>query len=812
VRLASRLLLVTALAAFTARADPLFAQGQTVDRTVRVDSLRVEGNLRQATPVILSDLGIRPGDVVSITNVQRGIHRLFSSGHFDDIQIYAIDNAVGGVTLLVEVIERPLIIGYRFQGLEHTSGGSIRDTVGLAANTPLDPSRVFEAKFQIRSELSKKGYVRAQIDTALVPTERPGEYRFIFEVDEGRRLVVAGIEFRGNEALTDYELIGAMDVQPEGFWWWDGGEFREDAYEEDLRLDLVEFYGSRGYIDFRVLDDSMVVDPNTGKTILLITVDEGRQYRVAGFEIEGNEHFPTPLLEARYQPGSRSLLSRLPLIGGGGDDLGVDPVFDTHAWQEATDKIIQLYRNSGFLYAEINPIVEQLPDGEDGLPRVRLKWQITENEQAKVNLVNIAGNTTTHERVIRDRLSLLPGDVYGDDRLIASYQTVQGLGFFEPLPPQEALNMRPEPETGDINVTFKVKEKQTGNINFGASLSPSSGIAGFIGYEQPNLFGQAKVGRFRWVFGSRTNDIEVGYTDPAILGSRNSLGLSLRSSRDRYNFVGLGRRRQTGGSIVFGMPLFNARWTRLSIGYSLFRDEYDSNEDALDLLQRQLLNVGTRSTVDIRITRDTRNHPMFPTSGSRNTVGVGFTGGPLGGDGNYRKITFESSWFTPIASLRSDPTQTPFQLALGVSFQGGTIVGNNPFYLERFFMGGVQYGPPLRGYEELTITPQGHVPRETPGFSQLDRVGESFFALYTTLGLNLGGSFYINAFYDSGNVWAKAVGFDPTDMFRGIGMGVTIVTPVGPLGLDYAYALDARDVFGRPDPGWRLHFRFGQIF
>jgi len=813
VRLATRLLLVTALATFGARASPLTGQTQASDRTVRVDSIQVVGNVRQATPVVLSDLGVRPGDIIAITNVQRGIHRLFSTGQYDDVQIFAVDNATGGVTLVVDVVERPFIVGYRFEGLEHTGSGSIRDTVGLTSNEPLDPSRVYETEFHIRRELSKKGYVRAQIDTAFIPTDRPGEYRFIFRVDEGRRLVVAGIDFEGNEALTDYQLISAMSVQPEGFWWWDGGEFREEEYEQDLQIDLIEYYGSQGYVDFQVLGDSMVVDPETGKTVLVVHVEEGRQYRIADFQIEGNEHFPTPFLEARFNPDSRSLLSRLPLIGGGGGvEEGRDPVFDTHAWQAATDQVRQLYRNSGFLYSEVQAVVERLPDGEDGQPRVGLGWNITENEQAYVNLVNIAGNTTTHERVIRDRLTLIPGDVYGDERLIASYQTVQGLGFFEPLPPQDALDIGPDPETGNINVTFKVSEKQTGNVNFGASLSPSAGMAGFIGYEQPNLFGQAKSGRFRWVFGSRTNDIEIGYTDPSIFGSRNSLGISLRSSRDRYNFVGLGRRRQTGGSIIFGMPFFGARFTRISIGYSLFRDEYDSDESELDLAQRQLLNIGTRSTVELRIARDTRNHPLFPTSGSRNMVSLGYTGGPFGGDGSYRKINFESSWFTPVARLRSDPTQTPIDLALGVSLQGGTIVGENPFYLERFFMGGVQYGPPLRGYEELTITPQGHVPREAPGFSQLDRVGESYFGLYTSLGLNLGGTFYVNAFYDSGNVWLNAAGFDPTDLYRGVGMGVTIVTPVGPLGLDYAYALDARDILGRPDPGWRLHFRFGQIF
>lgn len=786
------------------------AQTPSRDRTVRVDSIQVIGNNRLATPVILSDLGIRPGDVVTIVNVQRGIQRLFATGQFDDIRIFAVDDPSGGVTLVVELVERPFIIGYRFEGLQHASSGSIRDSVGLTSNAPLDPSGVYETQLQIRSELSKKGYVRSQIDTSFVPTDREGEYRFIFRVNEGRRLVVASIEIEGNEAMTDYEIIGAMSVKPEGFWWWESGEFREEEYQQDLQNGLVEFYGSRGYLDFRVLGDSLVVDPETGKTVLIVKVDEGRQYRIADFKIEGNDFFPTIVLESRFGTGGRSLLSRLPFIGGGADDEG-DPVFDTRAWQEATDEIRQLYRNSGFLYSQIEPVVERLPNGEDGRPRVGLIWKIQENEQAYVNLVNVAGNTTTHERVIRDRLTLIPGDVYGDERLVASYQTMQGLGFFEPLPPNEALDIRPN-EEGNINVTFRVKEKQTGNINFGASLSPSVGMAGFIGYEQPNLFGQAKSGRFRWIFGSRTNDIELAYTDPAILGTRNSLGLSLRSSRDRFNFVGLGRRRQTGGSVVFGAPLFGARWTRISIGYSLFRDQYDSNQDELDLARRQLLNVGTRSTIEFRIARDTRNHPLFPTSGSRNSISLAFTGGPLGGDGTYRKLSFESSWFTPIARLRSDPTATPIELALGVSLKGGTILGNNPFYLERFFMGGVQYGPPLRGYEELSITPQGHVPRGTPGFNQLDRVGEAFFGLYTNLGLNLGGSFYLNAFYDSGNVWAKPAGFDPTDLFRGIGVGVTIVTPVGPLGLDYAYALDARDVLGRRNPGWRLHFRFGQIF
>jgi outer membrane protein insertion porin family len=799
---------LAALVNLGARAAPLSAQTQAGALGVRVDSVTATGSARVAVSTVLSEMGIRPGDLVTGRTIQRGIQRLWATGEYDDIRVYAREDVAGRTTLVVDVTERPFIVGYRFQGLVHIGSGGIRDTTGLEAGAPLSLAAVHEASQLIRAELSTKGYVRATIDTSLVSTGIAGEYQLVFDIDEGRRLVVRAIEFEGNERLSDPELISAMNIQPEGFLWWQTGEFRQEDYAQDLEVNLIEYYGTKGFLDFQLLGDTMVVDPTTGKTRLVVRVEEGSQYRVADFRVEGNEYFPTEIVEARFNPRSQSLLARLLPGAGGGEG---DPVFNTHTWRDATDNILQLYRNAGFMYAQVDPIVERLPEAEDGHPRVRLIWRIDEQEQAYVNLVAITGNTNTHERVVRDRLVLLPGDVYGDERIISSFQSVQGLGFFEQLPPNEALDVRPT-ETGDLNVTFKVKERQTGNINFGASLSPSVGLAGFIGYEQPNLFGQAKSGRFRWVFGSRANDIELGYTDPAVFGSRNSVGVSLRSSRDQFSYVGLGRRRQTGGSIMLGTPFFASRWSRFSIRYSLFRDEYDSDEGDLDLHQRELLGVGTRSSMEFRLTRDTRNHPLFPTNGSRNSAAVQFVGGVLGGDGNYQKITFESDWHTPILSLRSDPTQTGMDLALGLGFQGGFIVGDNPFYLERFFMGGVQYGPKLRGYDELTITPIGHIPREAAGFSQLDRVGEAYFALYGSVGLNFGGNFFVNVFYDAGNVWASSFGLNPTDLLRGFGIGATIVTPMGPLGLDYAYGIDRRDVFGRPDPGWKLHFRFGQIF
>ncbi|MEE8561228.1 MAG: BamA/TamA family outer membrane protein, partial [Gemmatimonadota bacterium] len=141
----------------------------------------------------------------------------------------------------------------------------------------------------------------------------------------------------------------------------------------------------------------------------------------------------------------------------------------------------------------------------------------------------------------------------------------------------------------------------------------------------------------------------------------------------------------------------------------------------------------------------------------------------------------------------------------------GWIVGSNVFFQERFQVGGTQVGQQLRGYEEATVTPLGHVPRNAP-VSDLDRVGNSYFTTTAQIGMKLTNQVFFSTFMDAGNNWFEPGAFNPTDLLVGAGVGVSLITPFGPIGLDYAYGFDRRDVLGRPDPGWKLHFKFGRIF
>jgi outer membrane protein insertion porin family len=766
----------------------------------RVDSVLVEGNHRVEASSVTTLFGVQPGTEITYRDIQKGIKSLVGSGQFKDVTVRA-RGAGGGTTLIVQVSEQPLVREVQITGLEHVSAKQVRDTTGLRPGTPYDPQRVLDAKEFIRADLAKGGIPFASIDDRLVPVEgRENEVDLIMEVTEGKRVTVADLEFQGNHTLSDGDLSGAMSTKSEGFWWFRSGSYDDTKYKTDISDKLPALYRSRGYLDFKVVDDTLIVDPQTGKARLRVRVDEGPQYHLGSFSVEGNSRFSTDELEAYYRRPAGGLLQTLGLRAG--QARGEEgEIFDEDAFDRALQAVQQKYANEGYLYAQVNPIVQRHPGVGDSVPpTVDVSWQIREGQPAIVNRVTIAGNDYTYDWVIRDKLAILPGDVYSQDRVVRSWQSISSLGFFEtPMSPPDIHPL----DNGDVDITFHVKEKQTGSINFGTSVGGGVGLSGFIGYDQPNLFGQAKSGSLRWDYGRYLNSFEMSYSDPALFQSLISGTISLFNSRDRFYQFTTGRRKRLGTSVRFGVPWPNSRWTRLFAGYSISRTKYEQFEDAGDtsLFGRP---PGVQSQFSIGVTRATLDHPLFPTSGSKQSINVEANGGILGGDGNFTRVLTEGTWWVPVGQVGGGQSGHPVRFAVGLSMKAGAIYGDaSAFPFDRFWMGGVQFGQPLRGYDETSITPFGYYPERSTDIAQIDRAGNAYFSLTGEYALRLSDQISLSAFYDAGNVWRRPSEIDPTKLFRGAGFGMQIVTPFGPIGLDYAYGFD------KTTPGWQLHFRMG---
>jgi outer membrane protein insertion porin family len=780
--------------ATTLAAAPAAAQEPT---TPEVDSVVVEGNHRLTAAQIIGTSGLVPHRTTSYRDIQRAVTALYKTGQFDDVTV-GQRILPDGVVLILQVVERPILQRWSVLGASQISETAVKEKIRLVNGRPLDRAVMARSRGSVDSMYRAQGYYQAKVDPVVLP-QPDGQVRVVFQIYEGPRVAISQILVTGNSTFSDDRIVDQMATKPEGFWWFQPGRLDDERLSRDMRERLPAWYGDHGYIDFEVTGDSLQVDSVTGKAALALTVAEGPAYHIGTFDIAGNRRFSREELSSFY-----------PFLNVVDTTSRFRPFFNQGAWDKATEMVRTLYGNNGYIYSRVEP-TQTRRIAKDGTPMIDLRWTIVEGPPATINKVEIVGNDVTHERVIREAIVIVPGQLFNRDLLLRSYQNISNIGFFQqPMAPPD---VQPTANGVDVNIIFRVQEKRTGNINFGASVGQGTGIGGFLGLQEPNLFGQGKRGSLQWQFGRNINDFTLSYSDPAIRQSRISGTISLYNSRQRYTIGDLGRRKLLGGSLQFGIPLLGARYTKLFASYSLQQITYTGGSIEL---QRQFQCVDCiRSTVGLSVARDTRIDMPFATGGTLINVATEFNGGPLGGTGDYRKIDVEGRWYTPLGTVGGNgQLGTGIRLVLGLTAKSGFIFGDaGPFYTELYSMGGVQFGIPLRGYSEFSITPDGFNPLANGNNAAGSQsFGESFAAFTVEAGARLSQSLYIDAFLDAGNVYRTASQYDPSRLFKGAGVGAALISPLGPIGLDVAYGFDKVSIFGVPKPGWKLHFRLGNFF
>ncbi|MDP3910148.1 MAG: outer membrane protein assembly factor BamA [Gemmatimonadales bacterium] len=771
----------------------------------RADSIAVEGHRRNSASSIIANADLVVGRALTYRDVQRAIHALYGTQQFDDIRIEERRTADGKSVLVIRVRERPVLARWTLRGVDQLSERSVKDKVTLDQGRPVDPAAVERSRARVDSLYRSHGFYLARTRPVYVYESDSTAVRLVLDVTEGRRVAIAQVRIDGNTHFSDAQIVGKMQTQPEGFWWFKSGEYNDEKLAEDLRERLPTFYGSRGFVDFQVLDDTLLLHEGSGKATLVVRVSEGDPYRVGAFEIVGSRRFSTEELETFYPFREER---RTGFLGIG--RRAPDAMFDEERWKDATREVQMLYYNNGYIYVSVRPDVTRRTDSE-GRAVADLRWVITEGQPAIVNRVEIRGNDITHERVIREAIVMIPGDVFRQDALLASYQRISNLGFFQQ--PLAFPETRPANDQGDIDIVFHVTEKRTGNVNFGASVGQGTGVGGFLGLDEPNLFGQGKRGRFQWQFGKNINDFEVSFTDPAIRESRISGTISLHNTRVRYVIANVGRLRRRGASLQFGFPLFGDNYSRLFLSYTIDEQTFTGSATNNAFANRFGCSDCIRSTVGASFMRDTRVDLPFATAGTMVQFGLSQSGGLLGGTGNFQRIDAESRFYAPLGQWGSGTSGgSAVRFVLGFSTRSGFVFGNAPFFEQLFTLGGTQFFIPLRGYDEASITPFGFDPNASSSGASPNAFGKSFFMMTSELGMRISQMLYLSVFLDAGNVWARPAQYNPTRLFRGAGIGAAIISPLGPLGLDYAYGFDRVDTFGRPDPGWKLHFKLGNFF
>lgn len=747
--------------------DPLTIVDITVVGARTIDAGRVRA---------LSGL---PGERVASPRVlQQAIRTLWRTNLFNDVAITTrpVPGGRAGVVVIVQVVEAPVITAFTYDGVDELKAEEVSTAIGLKPGDRLLEHRLHQAALDLEGLYREKGYYLA--DVRITPARPEADSTAVMvTAEEGRKVAVEQITFRGNQALSEERLRDALETETDGFWFWQDGQFDAAEWRADLAQRLPALYGSSGYLDMRVVGDSIAIDPERGEMRLLVTVEEGRQYRTGDVAIEGNNRFSRSDLERflRLEPGQ---------------------VFDTESVEKTQGDLLNLYADDGYIYAQVQPVRRARAD----TALVDLTWQIREGNPARIQHIAIKGNTVTHESVIRRHLFVTPGERFRRTDVRNSLLSLEGLGFFEPgiVPATRVV----DEQTGDIDLTFEVEERRTGSLTLGAAIGGGTGLSGFIGYEQPNLFGQAKAGSIRWEFGTRNNNLELSYTEPVFLGSRTSFSTSFFNINRRY--IGTSFRQDAlGGNIRFGTPLPWDDAARFFYGYKWQRIDLQSNDDDDSRFADEYPR--RESSVNLGLVRDTRLPRRHPVQGARHNLSTDLAGGPFGGSVDFQKVEFETSWFAPTYNDRT---------VLNLLLKAGGINGSGFVPLnEQFILGGVQYpSQGLRGYPENRVGVHTAGNRFADETGRADDRGNGFLLLTAEHFVKITDTVYVSAFYDAGNVWNEFRDVTFGDLKRGAGVGISVDLPgFGPLGLDYAYGFDRRNEAGEPAPAWQLHFRFGNL-
>jgi len=734
----------------------IFSCWQLIGSTDVVLDIRIIGNENIEDDLIKSIVSIEVGNILTSERAANAIRNLHKLSVFDNITI-SKEQITGGIRLLIDVEEYPIVNSIDFQGNRKLRNSKLVEILTLREGSYLDPNSLNENKRQVLAEYRRIGHNYAGV--SFETKELPGNFvDLIIVIDEGEKIAVRKISFSGNQHLTDRQLTRQMKTKRASLF--RSGRFNQDDFEEDL-TNIVEYYNENGFIDARVMSWDINVTEDRYLEID-IYLNEGQQYYFGDIVFLGNERFTNEVLLESFR-------------------FDHEEVFNIDKLNQQIGLIASKYYEEGYIYASFD---FDLVREENS---ITVNLNIEENSRAKVRKILIAGNRRTKEKVIRRQLAISPGEYFRQSRIIRTQQNIYNLGFFEP---NIQLDYQPINREGDIDLLIELEDRHSGSANAGVGYNSQDGFIGQLSVSHNNLFGNAWQSGLSWEFGGQTQNFQFDFTNPHVFDSFTLAGFNIYHTRRDWSSFNY-KVRTTGGSLRAGRALFFLDHSRAVANYSYYRKKYeivDHKADDTSAYLRELDERGWQNTssLSLTFTRDSRDNIFYPTSGSHLILFSELAGGPLGGDFNYFKQILQSTWHTRV--FWKFVLRSKWRFGYVTSYGSSDEVPPD----EKFYLGGT--GPDgLRGYLDRSIPSR-------------DREGGLRAIIHSTeFTAPIAGDQIVGLlFFDAGNSFNRLTDFNFWDLKKGTGMGIRVHTPLGLIGFDYGYNLDQRR--------WEPHFQFGTTF
>jgi outer membrane protein insertion porin family len=708
----------------------------------------VDGNKRIETSTIITYSGLVTDQVFGADDLNRAYQNILASGLFESVEVVP-----NGNRLVIKVNEFPTVNKIAFEGNRRINDTTLRAVVGMQPRRVFNPDKVDTDRAAIAQVYADQGRLAARVTPKII-RRSDNRVDVIFEIFEGAVTEIERIGIVGNKVFSDRRLRRVLDTKQAGFLrlFVRRDTFLTDRIEFDKRL-LTDFYNARGYIDFQINDVNAELTEENNAYFVTFNVREGQMFRFGDVTLTSErsdidvKDFKIAISAETGDVYSPTLMEKnLSRLEARATQLGLDFV-------RVTPRVT---RNDADLTLDVEFVLEQ-------------------GERVFVERIDITGNTTTLDRVIRRQFRISEGDPFNPRLIREAAERIRVLDFFG----NAGVNARAGTQPGQIIVDVEVEEQPTGSLQLGATYSGDNGFGVVIDYSERNFLGRGQTLSFAIRSGIDNQSYEFNFTEPEFLNPELGFNLGLSfGETDNQGAAYDTRNLDITPSLSF--PL--SEYSRLSV-----RGNVSATE---------MLNPGTvGSIVENEITRgrldnagfgftyryDTRGVGLDPSSGIAVIYNQDF-GGIAGDKGAFSKSTIRT---IGERAIMNDDVVLRGVLEAGLLHH----TGGSSRVTDRFFLPATV----LRGFEFA-----GMGPRQRDGTINDALGGNKYtvakFEVDFPLGLPEEYGMSGGAFYHAGNLWDTGAKGDELLYDNGawrhvVGATLYWTTPIGPLRFDFTRAL-----------------------
>ena len=723
-----------------------FFTGYVRASDIRISSVNVAGVLRTDKPTVMSVVKTKPGSEFDINLIDQDIINIYKLGFYKSVSA-SIDEKDGKYQLIFTVKEKPSVRFVTFKGNNEVKDKDLAKVCDVKSYRILTKSMLDKSVFSMMGLYASKGLYLTRIDYKIKPVEN-NRVDVVFEIKESKKTYIKNIRILGNKHIDTDDILGVMKNHRKNapyiftfLPWFYSGKLNVNELSSDMEA-IRDLYRSKGYINVRVSQPIVTVEPDTGYTYIDISIKEGKRYILK--KIAFKHIKPLTLKEIKEKINT-----------------DINKPFNFVQLRKDINDLTQMYADRGYAFADINPIIH--------LNKKNLTADVTldvdKGQKIFINRIEIVGNTKTHDNVIRRELLLKEGDLYSLKKITRSRQRVNNLDFFDNV----KISTAKVKGKDEVNMKVKVKEKPTGMLSVGVGYSSYDKI-GFMGsVAERNLFGTGIQGKFSGNITSKSALYDLNLVDPWVYNRPISVGVDLYHQKyDSYDYD----ESSTGGSLTVAKRFLDGD---LSIGstYSLSFYNIDVTTDTPGYYLEEQSGNHSESAITPFIKYNTLDNNIFPTSGVTASLSSRYTG--LGGTEHYIKTIVDAGYFHKLFWDFIGHIKGEIGSANGL---GGHKVPVN----RRFFLGGIDN---LRGFSVDKASPRDSDGNYIGGTREFYTSSELIFPLLKDLRL------YGATFVDVGN---NEIGsYDLGNLKKDAGFEIRWISPMGPIRISIAKNLSPKD-------------------